>query len=103
MHWNREKKNPCCFAEKVRKCFAGEQCHDAIAPLSKKGQPGKVRVCKVTGDRKICARMASMGVYPGVEADIVCSENGDRCILRVHGGTISLDADISANILVTQL
>ncbi len=103
MHWNRGKKLHCRFAEKVRKCLAGEQCHGEIAPLSKKGHPGRVKVCKVTGDRKVCARMASMGVYPGVEADIVCAENGDRCILKVHGGTISLDADISANIFVTQL
>jgi hypothetical protein len=44
-----------------------------------------------------------MGVYPGVEADIVCAESGNRCILKVHGGTISLDADTSANIFVTSL
>lgn len=103
MRWNREKKNSCCWSEKLRRCLAGDHCHQGIAPLSKRGLPGKVKVCKVTGDRKICARMASMGVYPGVEADIVCANNGDRCILKVHGGTISLDADISANIFVTQL
>lgn len=103
MHWNRENKHGCCLSDKVRRCFAGKQCHDLVAPLSKKGHSGRIKVCKVTGDRKICARMASMGVYPGVEADIVCAESGNRCILKVHGGTISLDADISANIFVTSL
>ena len=103
MDRNGEKKNNCRFADKVRKCFAGRRCHEEIAPLSKKGHPGRVKVCKVTGDRKICARMASMGVYPGVEADVVCSGGGNRCVLKVHGGTISLDADITANILVSQL
>jgi len=47
--------------------------------------------------------MASMGVYPGVEADIICAEQGNRCLLKVHGGTISLDPDMSDNILVTAL
>lgn len=100
---NRGKKGHCHhFANKVRRCFAGKRCQEEMAPLSQRGCPGRVKVCKVTGDRKICARMASMGVYPGVEADILC-DNGDRCILKVHGGTISLDADISNNIYVTQL
>jgi ferrous iron transport protein A len=44
-----------------------------------------------------------MGVYPGVEADIICSGYGSRCILKVNGGTLSLDADVSENILVTSL
>ena len=105
MHQNQERKNGCCFRDKVKRCFARKQCRDLdlVAPLSENGQTGRVKVCKVTGDRKICARMASMGVYPGVEADIICSESGSRCILKVHGGTISLDADISANILVTNI
>lgn len=47
--------------------------------------------------------MASMGVYPGVEADIICSDNGSRCVLKVNGGTISLDTDVSENIFVTNL
>jgi Fe2+ transport system protein FeoA len=62
-----------------------------------------VKVCKVTGDRKICARMASMGLYPGVEADIICSESGSQCLLKINGGTISLDSDVSDNIFVTSL
>jgi Fe2+ transport system protein FeoA len=47
--------------------------------------------------------MASMGLYPGVEADVICSEMGRQCLLKVNGGTISLDADVSDNILVTSL
>jgi len=47
--------------------------------------------------------MASMGVYPGVEADIICAEHGHRCLLKVHGGTISLDPDMSENILVSTI
>ena len=62
-----------------------------------------MRVCKVDGDRKVCARMASMGLYPGVEADIICAENNSQCLIKVNGGTISLDPAISENILVTNL
>jgi Fe2+ transport system protein FeoA len=99
----RGKNNGCCFADKVRNCFGRGRCNNLISPLSERVTTGRVKVCKVTGDRKICARMASMGLYPGVEADIICSETGHRCLLKVNGGTISLDAEVSDNILVTSL
>lgn len=47
--------------------------------------------------------MASMGLYPGVEADIICSDQGNQCLLKINGGTISLDPDVSENIIVTSL
>jgi ferrous iron transport protein A len=97
------KKNGCCFTDRVRNCFGKKRRDDLIGPLSKRARAGRVKVCKVTGDRKICARMASMGLYPGVEADIICSENGSQCVLKVNGGTISLDSAVSDNIFVTSL
>jgi len=95
--------NGCCFAQRVKDCFARKQCSESIVPLSKRSKTGKIKVCKITGNRKICAHMASMGVYPGVEADIICSENGNRCVLKVNGGTISLDSDVSSNIYVANV
>jgi ferrous iron transport protein A len=47
--------------------------------------------------------MASMGLYPGVEADIICANGGSQCVLKVNGGTISLDSDVSENVYVTKL
>lgn len=103
MHHKRGKKNGCCFADKFRNCFGWGRCNDQVTPLSKRARTGRVKVCKVTGDRKICARMASMGLYPGVEADVICSETGSQCLLKVNGGTISLDSDVSDNIYVSGL
>jgi ferrous iron transport protein A len=97
------KKNGCCSRMGEHLCRQARVCQDGGAPLSQKAKTGRVRVCKVTGDRKICARMASMGLYPGVEADVICPENGSRCLLKINGGTISLDAEVSRNILVTSL
>ncbi len=99
----RGNKNGLCFSDLVRNCFGGGQCNNLVGPLSKRARTGRVKVCKVTGDRKICARMASMGLYPGVEADVICSETGSQCLLKVNGGTISLDSDVSDNIFVTSL
>ncbi len=99
----RGKNNGCCFVDRVRNCFGRGRCSNLILPLSKRARTGRVKVCKVTGDRKICARMASMGLYPGVEADVICSETGSQCLLKVNGGTISLDSDVSDNIFVTSL
>lgn len=103
MHHQRDRKDGCCLADRIRNCFGRKRCRHLIAPLSESAQTGRVKVCKVTGDRKICARMASMGLYPGVEADIICSEHGSQCLLKINGGTISLDADVSNNIFVTSL
>ena len=98
------KNNGCCFADKLRNCFGGKsRCNSVASKLSKHADNGKVKVCKVTGDRKVCARMASMGLYPGVEADIICANGSTQCVLKVNGGTISLDSVASDNVYVTNL
>ncbi len=99
----RDKGNSSCFTDTVKKCLGRHHCSDLVSPLSKRGETGRIKICKVTGDRAICSRIAAMGVYPGVEADIICSGKGSRCILKVNGGTVSFDADVSQNILVTNL
>ena len=99
----REKTIGGCFTDTVKRCFTRNHCSDLVSPLSNRGATGRIRICKVTGDRQICSRMAAMGVYPGVEADIICSGKGHSCVLKVNGGTVSLDADVSENILVTSL
>ncbi len=89
------------LAGKVKTCWAEEKCQRRVKPLSHTCQPGRIKICRVTGDRKLCARMASMGVYPGIEAELICPENGSQCILKVGGGTLSLDMSVSDNILVS--
>jgi ferrous iron transport protein A len=98
-----EKSFSCCLTDTVKKCLRRRHCHDLISPLSRRGSTGRIKICKVTGDRAICSRIAAMGVYPGVEADIICSSKGSRCLLKVNGGTVSLDADVSENIFVASL
>ena len=99
----REKSNRFYLADAMKRCLSRNQCGSLASPLSKRGETGHVKICKVTGDRAVCGRIAAMGVYPGVEADIICSGTGRHCILKINGGTISLDADVSDNILVTSL
>ena len=103
MYRKRQRQSGCCFADRVKNCFTKDKNAQNSVLASLKNCTGKVRVCKVNGDRKICARMASMGLYPGVIADVICADEGSQCILKVHGGTISLDASVSENILVTSL
>ncbi len=98
----KELNKKChCFARKtLQKCSSGEQCGPHHGPLSESCRAGKVRICKVTGDRKLCARMASLGVIPGEEAELICPRAGSQCILKIHGGTLSLDRVTSNNIIV---
>lgn len=72
----------------------------ASLPLSN-AQAGKpLKVSGILGGRHLCARMASLGIYPGVEMELLCAGCGSPCLVRVRGGTISLGAGISDKILV---
>ena len=88
-----------CFKKHPgRKCQKG-----TITTLSSNCQMGKKKVCKITGNRKLCARMASLGVYPGREIEVICAGSDSQCIVKVLGGTVSLDSLTSNNILVESL
>lgn len=89
------------IAVAVRPCCKGNICEQQISPLSTLCVAGRIRICKVQGDRKLCARMAAMGLYPGIEGELLCPDNGSQCILRVDGGRFCLDRSMSENILVS--
>jgi Fe2+ transport system protein FeoA len=46
--------------------------------------------------------MAALGVYPGNEIELISPSNGERCLIKVHGGTISIDRHTTENILITE-
>jgi Fe2+ transport system protein FeoA len=91
------------MADKIKDCVQPSPCPRQTIPLSESSHSGRVRICKITGDRKLCARMASIGVYPGNEAELLCPENGSQCLLKLQGATLSLDSNTSKNILVTSV
>ena len=91
-----------CLAGKFRQCM-GDRPAGEVAPLSKIGRRGRKRICKITGDRKLCARMAALGFHPGEEVEVLCQEADARCILKIQGGTVSLDNTASRNIFVESL
>ncbi|MDX9841040.1 MAG: FeoA family protein [Desulfobulbus sp.] len=72
-------------------------------PLHEACCRGRMRVCAVNGDRRTCAKMANLGLLPGSELELLCSGGGRQCMIKVNGGTISLDALSAANILVAPL
>lgn len=71
-----------------------------VTPLSESCCNSRMRVCAIKGDRKTCARMANLGVLPGSELELLCKGGGQQCMIKVNGGTISLDAPTAAAILV---
>lgn len=76
-------------------------CADDASSLSHAKAGKRVRVCGIAGGRNLCGRMAAMGIYPGVEVELVCGGCGCPCLVRVGGGTLSLGAGVSEKILVT--
>lgn len=90
--WNSRKGRECCPSE--------SQAGSGVLPLAEAPAGKRLKVACLGGGRKFCARMASMGIYPGVEMELLCSSYGSPCLVRVHGGTLSLGVGLSRNILV---
>jgi ferrous iron transport protein A len=104
MTFKQLNRTYCCLAGKVRRCLrTGGEIPNQILPLSKINHRGRKRICKITGDRKLCARMAALGFSPGKEIELLCRQNDAQCLLKIQGGTISLDNTASNNILVQSI
>ena len=95
------------LSELMARCRRGKGCARQTAqqgqPLAQSCCNGRLRVCAVKGDRRTCARMAHLGLMPGCELELLCKGSGEQCMVKVNGGTISLDAPTAANILVAPL
>ena len=92
------------FFCRLGKCRHRERNHsgrDAATPLTAACGCRKFRVCKIRGDRKMCARMAQLGVLPGSEIELVCGGESQQCMVRVKGSTVTLDHLWAENIMVT--
>ncbi|MCI5158370.1 MAG: ferrous iron transport protein A [Candidatus Electrothrix sp. AUS1_2] len=80
-----------------------EEASDEIRPLSECCGCSRVRVCRINGDRNACGRIAALGVLPGTVLELLCPARGrgrKQCMVRVNGGTLSLDGLTARNILV---
>lgn len=103
MKFRKFHKRCNCFTDNLKKhCVKSSKCSDEVVPLSRQSKCGRFKVCKIHGDRKHCARMASLGLLPGEEMEIICPENGNLCVIKVRGGSITLDNDTSNKIYITE-
>lgn len=101
---NRKRQGACCPAhiKQTDQCdFRPAKCPDNAKPLSKVCGCEKFKVCKVSGDRKLCARMAQLGVLPGSVIELICPIQSQNCMVKVKGCTVSLDQLSAENIIVT--
>lgn len=99
----RFKPNCCRFTDRIKNCPGRKGKKEGMTTLSKNCSTGKKKIYKITGDRKLCGRMASLGVFPGGEIEVIYGERGSQCLLKVQGCTLSLDTITSDNILVESL
>lgn len=95
-------KIPCQCPIKKWECRK-ESEPESATPLSLACGRERFKVCKVRGDRKVCARMAQLGVLPGSEIELICPGRKKQCLVRVKGSTVTLDQQCADNILVTPL
>ena len=93
-----------CCNQKNRFAFSGMDGGDSCAlPLSDARAGQRCKVASIEGGRHLCGRMAAMGIYPGVEMEVVCGGCNCPCLVRVHGCTLSLGSGLSNKILVTSV
>jgi|GEM_PF-1843424 len=78
-----------------RQGFEGE------LPLARAGCGRRLKISRIAGGRRVCARMASMGIFPGQEVELVCAADSSRCLVRLNGSTVSLGDGAAENIVVT--
>lgn len=82
---------------------AHQPAAQAAQPLSECRGCSRVKVCRISGDRGVCGRMASLGVLPGAVLELLCPACGCRrqqCMVKINGGTLSLDGPAAASIFV---
>jgi ferrous iron transport protein A len=91
-----------CWKQKNRFACSLTDSRDFCAlPLSDARVGQRCKVAGIEGGRHLCARMAAMGIYPGVEMEVICGGCNCPCLVRVHGCTLSLGSGLSNKILVT--
>jgi ferrous iron transport protein A len=93
-----------CWKQKNGLKCGGTDGGDFCGVLLSNARPGeRCKVAGIQGGRHLCARMAAMGIYPGVEMEVVCAGCNCPCLVRVHGCTLSLGSGLSNKILVTSV
>ena len=69
-------------------------------PLAAAGCGHRLEVCRIDGGRRICGRLASLGIFPGQQVELVCAADKARCLIRINGATVSLGDGAAEKILV---
>jgi len=98
----------CLFGRKRwRRCQgAAQAASEEARPLSQCCCGCRVKVCRISGDRSVCGRMASLGVLPGAVLELLCPAQGRgrrQCMVKVNGCTLSLDELAADSIFVQSL
>ena len=74
--------------------------HQGPVPLSAICGKCKITIHQVTGDRRTCARIGALGLYPGAEGEVIFPDQGKSCVLYIHGGRLCLDRLLADRIMV---
>lgn len=93
---------PCISGKKD----CGGPCHETSpvhgTPLTNTSGCEKFKICRISGDRKMCARMAQLGFLPGSEIELICPGKAKKpCMVRLKGATVTLNELLAEHIYVT--
>ncbi|WP_417912074.1 FeoA family protein [Candidatus Electronema sp. TJ] len=94
----------CLFGRRQRQ--HGQAAEEDVRPLSQCCCGCRVKVCRISGDRSVCGRMASLGVLPGAVLELLCPARGRgrrQCMVKINGCTLSLDELAADSIFVRSL
>ncbi len=82
-------------------------CEDCLAkrevnpPLELAAVGEKIRIVEIVGNREMQARMASMGLSPGILLEVINNNPGGPFIVAAHDTRLALDLAMAQSILVT--
>jgi ferrous iron transport protein A len=72
-----------------------------MMPLAMVNPGSRVKLVSVNGGRGISARLAAMGLLPGVEVEVVSKDPGGPFILEVKGSRLVIGRGMALKIVVS--
>ena len=69
-------------------------------PLSKLKKNDKAIVTKINGGCRMCSRLVSLGILPGVELEVCSANNFGYIIIKVMGCSLGIGRGMTSKIMV---
>jgi Fe2+ transport system protein FeoA len=76
---------------------------DRPYPLTAATDGEQVKIAHVNGGSRLTKRLFNMGLFEGVEVDVIMRQTGGAVVMRCHGARLALGVGMAHKIQVTRI